>query len=97
MADEFRASSVLDVGCGTGTLACLLAQRGKLVAGVDPASASLAVARAKPGGDTVRWVHGDASTVAGLQVDMACMTGNVAQVFVDDHDWQAAYSRAPAS
>jgi predicted RNA methylase len=28
MADEFGARSVLDVGCGTGTLACLLAAAG---------------------------------------------------------------------
>ena len=28
MAGEFGARSVLDVGCGTGTLACLLAGRG---------------------------------------------------------------------
>jgi ubiquinone/menaquinone biosynthesis C-methylase UbiE len=27
MAEEFGARSVLDVGCGTGTLACLLAAR----------------------------------------------------------------------
>lgn len=28
LADEFGAAAVLDVGCGTGTLACLLAARG---------------------------------------------------------------------
>ena len=38
---ELGASSVLDVGCGTGTLACRLAQRGISVTGIDPAAASL--------------------------------------------------------
>jgi SAM-dependent methyltransferase len=42
MVDEFGARSVLDIGCGTGTLACLLARRGLTVTGVDPAAASLA-------------------------------------------------------
>ena len=40
--------SVLDLGCGTGTLCCALVQRGHWVTGVDPAAAMLAVARSKP-------------------------------------------------
>ena len=46
MADEFGARRVLDIGCGTGTLACLLAARGIEVIGADPAGASLDVAAA---------------------------------------------------
>ena len=38
IADELGARSVLDVGCGTGTFACLLADRGLSVIGVDPAA-----------------------------------------------------------
>lgn len=33
IVDEFSARSVLDVGCGTGTFACLLAKRGINVVG----------------------------------------------------------------
>ncbi|WP_421742247.1 class I SAM-dependent methyltransferase [Cellulomonas sp.] len=87
IVDELGARSVLDVGCGTGTFALLLAGRGIEVVGVDPAVASLDVARAKPGADGVRWVEGDATTLPPLQVDLATMTGNVAQVFVTDDDW----------
>jgi SAM-dependent methyltransferase len=47
LAAEFNAGTVLDVGCGTGTLACLLAQRGVQVTAADPAAASLAVARCR--------------------------------------------------
>ena len=87
MVDEFGAGSVLDIGCGTGTFACLLARRGLTVTAVDPAAASLAVARTKPGADRVRWVHGYATDLPPLQVDLVTMTANVAQVFVTDEDW----------
>jgi len=53
LVDEFAARSVLDIGCGTGTFACLLANRGIRVIGLDPARASLEIARAKPGADRV--------------------------------------------
>lgn len=89
MVDEFGARSVLDIGCGTGTFACLLAERGVDVVGVDPAQASLDVARRKPGADRVRWLLGDATTLPPLQVDLATMTGNVAQVFLTDAEWNA--------
>jgi ubiquinone/menaquinone biosynthesis C-methylase UbiE len=88
--DELKATSVLDVGCGTGTLACRLAQRRIEVFGLDPAAALLDVARCKPGAEHVRWIHGDASSTPPLDVDLAIMTGNVAQVFVTDGDWSRA-------
>ncbi len=87
LVDELDARSVLDVGCGTGVFACLLADRGIEVVGVDPAQASLDVARSKPGAERVRWVHGDVMDLPPLQVDLATMTGNVAQVFLTDDDW----------
>jgi SAM-dependent methyltransferase len=89
IAGEFGAMSVLDVGCGTGTLACLLAGRGAEVIAVDPAAASLDVARRKPGAGRVRWLRGEAAGLPPLRVDLAIMTGNVAQVFVTDREWAA--------
>ena len=86
---ELGASSVLDLGCGTGTLAIMLAGSGCDVAGVDPAGAMLDVARGKPGADRVRWIHGDALAVpAELSVDVVTLTGNAAQAIVDDADWR---------
>jgi SAM-dependent methyltransferase len=87
LADEFDAGSVLDLGCGTGTFACRLARNGKDVTGVDPAAASIAVARRKPYADRVRWLVMDARSLPPLQVDQVTMTGNVAQVFLSDDDW----------
>jgi ubiquinone/menaquinone biosynthesis C-methylase UbiE len=87
MVEEFSATSVLDIGCGTGALACRLAHRGKEVTGIDPATASLDVARRKPGAERVRWLEGDATALPPLHVDMVTMTGNVAQVFLADSEW----------
>jgi SAM-dependent methyltransferase len=87
IADELAAARVIDVGCGTGSLAVLLADRGRAVTGVDPAAASLDLARAKDPAGRVTWIHGDAARLPPLGADLATMTGNVAQVFLTDDDW----------
>jgi SAM-dependent methyltransferase len=88
IAGELGAKRVLDIGCGTGTFALLLAGRGYEVTGVDPARASLDIARNKPGAELVRWIEGDATQLPPLEVDLATMTGNAAQAIVDDAAWQ---------
>ncbi|MFC4505547.1 MULTISPECIES: class I SAM-dependent methyltransferase [Streptomyces] len=88
MAEGFGARRVLDIGCGTGVLALLLADRGIEVVGVDPARASLDVARGKPGAERVRWICGDATALPPLRVDLATMTANVAQAIVDPRTWR---------
>jgi SAM-dependent methyltransferase len=97
IAEQYSARSVLDIGCGTGTFACLLAARGIDVVGVDPAGASLEVARGKPYAERVRWLHGNATALPPLAVDLATMTANVAQVFVTDDDWDATLRGAYAA
>jgi SAM-dependent methyltransferase len=89
IVDEFGSRSVLDVGCGTGTLACLLSARGITVIATDPDLASVDIARAKPDGSRVHWRVGDATALPPLEVDLAVMTANVAQVFVTDEQWTA--------
>lgn len=89
LAKEFEAGHVLDIGCGTGVFALLLADRGIKVVGVDPAQASINVALSKPGSDRVQWVCGDPASLPPLQADLATMTANVAQAIVDPESWQA--------
>lgn len=90
VVESLGARSVVDVGCGTGSFACLLVERGIQVVGVDPAVASLDVARRKPHADRVTWLMGDATSLPALHVDVATMTANVAQVFLTDEDWSSA-------
>ena len=87
LADELGAGLVVDVGCGTGSLVVRLAVGGRAVVGVDPADASLKVAKSKAGASAVTWIHGDATALPALGADLATMTGNVAQVFLSDDDW----------
>ena len=49
----------LDLACGTGDLAALMATRGAVVTGLDITPAMLTLARAKPNGQAIRWVAGD--------------------------------------
>ncbi|MEH0634430.1 class I SAM-dependent methyltransferase [Streptomyces bottropensis] len=88
LAEESDARRVLDIGCGTGVFALLLAERGVEVVGVDPADACLDVARARPGADRVRWIHGDATALPPLRADLATMTANVAQAIVEPEAWR---------
>ena len=94
LAAELGARSVLDLGCGTGTLALALAARGLEVTAVDPAAGMLQAAQEKPGAERVRWLLGTATSLPALQVDLAVMTGNVAQAVVDPVEWAGTLSAA---
>ncbi len=88
IANELKAKSILDIGCGTGCFACMLSEKGFDVIGLDPAQASLDKARKKPYAHRVRWILGDSNALPPLKVDLAVMTGNVAQVFLTEESWQ---------
>jgi SAM-dependent methyltransferase len=79
--------NVLDLGCGTGTLCCALAERGHRVTGVDPAAAVLAVARSKPHAEQVEWVESSAQRYKShRRFDLIVMTGHAFQVLLTDAD-----------
>jgi SAM-dependent methyltransferase len=87
LAAEQPGSAVIDVGCGTGALACALARRGHRVTGVDPSLAMLDRARHRLDGASVEWIHGGADQLLDVGADLALMTGHVAQVIGDDAEW----------
>lgn len=88
LAHELRAHQVLDLGCGTGVLACLLAAAGHTVMAIDPDPEMLRVARAKSGAEQVDWRLGFSDAADSSSADLAIMSGHVAQVFDEDQDWQ---------
>jgi SAM-dependent methyltransferase len=89
LAQEIQAQTIVDLGCGTGLLTRELAIEGRRVMGVEPSASMLAYARQQHGADLVQWIEGDASVLGQAEADLALMTGNVAQVFLEDTDWTA--------
>lgn len=84
-----EACRVLDIGCGTGSIALALADLGHTVTGLDPAPGMLAVARSKDTTNRVRWIEGNALDPAvSLRdvFDLIILTGHVFQVFLDDRE-----------
>lgn len=88
LADELRPVDVIDLGCGTGRLALILAGRGYRVAGVDPSKAMLDVARAKTAAETVSWIEGGVEKLVTESADLVFMTGHVAQFFLTENAWR---------
>lgn len=93
LADELKARDIIDLGCGTGLLALLLAERGHRVTGIDPSAAMLAAARAKPNPHNVTWLEGGTELLGEEQADLVLMTGHVAQFFLDDGEWAETLQR----
>ncbi len=78
---------VLDLGCGTGALACGIAAKGLGVTGVDPSEAMLRVARKRPGGDKVNWLKSDGQSLRlPQQFNFITMTGHAFQQLLTDED-----------
>src|SRR5512133_4168337 len=69
-------ATVVDVGCGTGTLAIALAASGAEVIGVDGDPEVLALAHAKPGAEAVQWSKGLATALPlpGASADRVVMS-----------------------
>src|SRR5215212_11409108 len=59
LAEKLSASSIIDIGCGTGLLTCELAKRDHRLIGVEPSSAMLALAQRRACAEGVEWIEGD--------------------------------------
>jgi SAM-dependent methyltransferase len=87
VVNETPRARVLDAGCGTGRLTIAIAEAGHTVTGIDPSPASLAAARAKTGGDRVRWIEGTAESAPTAAFDVAIMTGHASQFILREAEW----------
>jgi ubiquinone/menaquinone biosynthesis C-methylase UbiE len=97
LALVMAASSVLDVGCGTGALlrrARAAGHTGRLC-GLDPAAGMLEQARTRT---DVEWIRGDLTALGrDRQFDLVVMTGHAFQVFVDDEALRASLASIDAA
>jgi SAM-dependent methyltransferase len=91
VASEFGSAQVLDLGCGTGRLTLAMAAAGHVVTGVDPARASIEVARRKPGAERVAWIVGSSAELEG-SFDVAVLTSHVAQFLITDEEWDRTFA-----
>lgn len=97
LALVMAAATVLDVGCGTGSLLKLARERGHAghLAGVEPAGPMLDIARRRT---DIEWVHGDATAGSwGREFDLVVMTGHVFQVILEDEAMRATLAAIQAA
>ena len=91
-ADPQRGERVVDVGCGTGNVALLAAERGAQVTGVDPAARLLEVARAEAQarGLAATFAAGDASALPVGDGEADVVLSNFGVIFAQDPPRAAA-------
>ncbi|MEV6230479.1 methyltransferase domain-containing protein [Saccharopolyspora shandongensis] len=92
------ARSVLDVGCGTGTLLGIARDNGHpgRLCGLDPAAGMLEVARSRP---DIEWVQADlaAAPAWDQEFDLVVMTGHAFQVLLGDDELRVALTTIAAA
>jgi SAM-dependent methyltransferase len=82
-----RGQRVLDVACGTGVLACTVAERvgpHGAVVGLDANPQMLAVARRKPVGNNVEWIDGRAESLPFADASFDAVVSQFGFMFFDD-------------
>jgi SAM-dependent methyltransferase len=89
LAIEIGATTILDVGCGSGLITRELARQGFRMIGIDPAPAMIERARLGADAEKVEWICGDVSELGQPGADLAIMSGHVAQFFLTDESWAA--------
>jgi ubiquinone/menaquinone biosynthesis C-methylase UbiE len=88
LAASRGVSRAVDLGCGTGTLARMLASGVATVTGVDPDPEMLRVAHSGDQEGRVSWRLGHSDVIDPESAEFAVMSGHVAQVFTQEDAWQ---------
>ena len=98
LARRFGANTLLDLGCGTGTLTRGIVQAtGGSGVGVDPAQPMLDIARRNTKGEPIEWVQGDAREVRfGRKFDLVLMTGHAFQHLLTEAEQIALFRNVAA-
>lgn len=73
LAHWLDAHRVVDLGCGNGVLARMIAAQGHHVTGIEPDSAMLDVARRKDTSGEITWVHGHSDQAPPPLISPPCL------------------------
>ncbi|MCA9361544.1 class I SAM-dependent methyltransferase [Candidatus Kaiserbacteria bacterium] len=92
--EKLKPKSIIDFGCGTGLLTCVLAEKGYQVIGIDPAEPMVELAKQKPFAEKVTWIVGDYNALEGHSADLLLMTSHVAQFLLTEEEWQGMLTNA---
>lgn len=87
LAAKLDARTIVDLGCGAGRLAVMLASGDRRVIAVDPSKAMLDRARIREAAERVEWIRGDISALETRDADLVLMTGNIPSTRVTDEAW----------
>jgi SAM-dependent methyltransferase len=98
LAQRIGAKSLLDLGCGTGTVTRGIVRAiGGSGVGVDPAAPMLDVARRNTTDEAIEWIVGDGREIRlGRQFDLIIMTGHAFQAFLTEADQIALFRTVAA-
>jgi SAM-dependent methyltransferase len=98
LARRLRAKTLLDLGCGTGTVTRgILKAIGGSGVGADPAEPMLDVARRNTKDEAVEWIRADARELRlGRKFDLIIMTGHAFQAFLTEADQLALFRTVAA-
>ncbi|MBJ7599614.1 methyltransferase domain-containing protein [Candidatus Nephthysia bennettiae] len=97
LAREVGATTVVEVGCGTGLITVECARAGFDTIGVEPSGQMLQIARRRAGANLVRWIPGGVEALDVREVDLVFMAGHVAQFFLTDEAWRDAVTAIRAA
>lgn len=99
LASRLGATSIIDIGCGTGLLTYELSKQGHKLIAVEPSLPMIERTLERVYDSPIRFIHGGVESLdslgaledaGALDFDLAIMSGHVAQFFLDDADWSAA-------
>jgi SAM-dependent methyltransferase len=90
-----NVKTILELGCGTGKHASLLAQRGYEVTGVDQSETMLEAARSRGEGLSVKFVNGDVRDVQlNTSFDVVLSLFHVVSYLINSNDLDSAFKNA---
>lgn len=89
LASSSSILTVLDLGCGTGTIATEISKINKTIVGLDPSEAMINIAKIKRSDENIQWVVGDIHTPLFCKFDLIYLAGHVSQDFLTETMWDS--------